>query len=420
MRTTSISRGLLSVLLALAAGPLAAGTECRISGTVVDADGKPIRDVLVMVRSAEVELQYDKKTDKKGQFALMLVDATRPYFIRLQKEGYQPVQEQLELEIGGTVRKTWTLLAGDAAEEPVAEAPAAAIDASNKVARIYNEGLQAYDADDLETALARFEQAAELAPELPEVWTGLSLAFLRLGRHEEAASAADQLAAINPDEITGLRVQYEAHRALGNKEREATALARLIELDPGAATARRVFNAGVDLLRAEKTAAAIARFEEAAAMDPDLAPTHAALASLYLNDGRHADAAGAAERATTLEPDKTETWAILYLARRLSGQPDQADDAFERMSAGDSAFVGGPFLDYGVEFFNRGEVAEARAIFERVLGVSPDHPKAHYYLALCLLNAGDTAGAKARLQKFLELAPEDPEAPVAREMLQSM
>ena len=90
------------------------------------------------------------------------------------------------------------------------------------------------------------------------------------------------------------------------------------------------------------------------------------------------------------------------------------------MKAANPGFLGEGFLEFGIRDFNAGNVAEAREIFERVLETLPDQPKAHYYLALCLLSAGETGPAKEHLQRFVELAPDDPDAATARDMLATM
>ena len=71
----------------------------------------------------------------------------------------------------------------------------------------------------------------------------------------------------------------------------------------------------------------------------------------------------------------------------------------------------------GVAVFNAGQIDDARALFDRVLELDPDHAHSHYMLGMCFVNTGDNAQALEHLEKFLELDPENPDAATAREMV---
>ncbi|MGH7751845.1 MAG: carboxypeptidase-like regulatory domain-containing protein, partial [Gemmatimonadales bacterium] len=104
-------RAALAALLAAALLPLAlhAAGEGRVLGTVEDDAGQPLEGVTITVTSPEFKYSQEKKSDKKGKFSLLVLDATRKYEIKLEKEGYQPFQAPLDVKLGETVRVGYTL-----------------------------------------------------------------------------------------------------------------------------------------------------------------------------------------------------------------------------------------------------------------------------------------------------------------------
>lgn len=416
LKTTATFLGLLLGL----AGAASAGTEGRLQGTVKDPDGKPLAGVQVTVNAVEVQLEQSRKTNKKGGFTLLLVDATRTFNIRLEAEGYRTIEEELALKIGGVVRRSWTMVPATASSEAAEGAPPTAIEGTNKMVKLYNSGLDAFNAGDLETAIGNFEQVAELDPTLAEAYSGLAMAYLRQKDNAKAAAAAERLLELRENDVNGLRVLYEANRALGNSAEEAAALARLEELDKTPSTARRVFNAGVADYQAGDYDGAAARFRQALEMDPALTPAHVALARIYVHQGDLEQGRASAERVVELDPKNGEILGLLYVIHRADGDEGKAEETFAALQAADPDYVGRGFFDQGVSYFNAGDSASATRIFEGVIATLPDHPKAHYMLGLSLLSSGKTVRAKSLLQRFLELAPDDPDAGTARQMLDSM
>jgi tetratricopeptide (TPR) repeat protein len=291
---------------------------------------------------------------------------------------------------------------------------------SQKAARLYEEGAEAFEAGDLDLALEKFQEFAAENPEIPEIHRALAMTHFRREEYSEAVSSAEHLLQLNPSDSDAARILVEAYRDMGDEEGAAKALARLEELEPDADTARLVFNSGVARFQAGDPEGAAERFERALEMDPQLAPAYSVLASIYLNLGQYEKSIANAQRHLELVPGDARTYGILYLDYRVLGDKAKADEAFEAMKAANPGFLGEGFLDFGILDFNAGNVDQAREIFERVLETLPDQPKAHYYLALCLLSGGDTATAKEHLQRFVELAPDDPDAATARDMLATM
>ncbi|MGB6641965.1 MAG: tetratricopeptide repeat protein [Thermoanaerobaculia bacterium] len=410
----------LLILLFAAANTLWAAAQGRIFGTVIDQEEQLLEGVTVTIVNLDTNDETVRETNKKGKFTVVLLDATKRFVIRLEKEGYQAFEEPLNPVVGDVLRATWMLVAGTGSPMAAPVAPTGPQVTSTQAARLYEAGTEAFDAGDLDLAIEKFEQFAADHPEVPEVHRALAMTFLRKESYPQAAAAAERLLELTPDDSFGVRIQIEAYREMGDEEGAAKALARLEELEPSADTAVLVFNSAVALVQAGDFEGAAARFERALEMDPELGPAYGALAGIYLNLGQFEKSIASAQRHLELEPNSASSYGILYLDYRVLGETAKAEEAFAAMKAANPGFLGAGFLEFGIKHFNAGNVEEAREIFERVLDAVPDQPQAHYFLALCMLNAGDTVRAKELLQRYVELAPDDPEAATARDMLATL
>ncbi len=406
--------GPLALAALLAPTLLSAQAQGRVKVTVVDEQGQPVPGVAVTITSTEVGYHKEVKTDKKGQFAVIFVDATRIYSVRLEKEGHETVDESIDPAAGGNIEKEFVLpskgsgAAGGATETgPVAD-PAV---------NAFNEGVSALQAGDRETAKQKFRRAMELNSRLPEAPAVLAGLAADEGDAEQALAMAERALALDPDNTRALRVQHDVYRQRGDKAKADAVLERMKLAEGGTETAIRIFNEGAEAARLGDLDAARARFEEALGVDPELAAAHAALARIHFAQEHWEPAIAAAEKAYELDPGQASVLKVAYEAYRRQGDAEGARRVFEEMSRADPVGVASALYESGVQMFNAGNMAGAQQALEQALEANPDLPKAHYTLGLAYANTGDNAKAKEHLQRFLELAPDDPDAATAREML---
>lgn len=77
-------------------------------------------------------------------------------------------------------------------------------------------------------------------------------------------------------------------------------------------------------------------------------------------------------------------------------------------------------FDEGLDLFNIDEYDEAIKKFTDVLTENPDHPDAHYYIAISWANKGEPGKAISEFTKAIEKDPNDADALIGRgEVLQS-
>jgi tetratricopeptide (TPR) repeat protein len=294
--TRALCAALALILFAFALPAHAVG-EGRILGTVVDASGAPIPDAKVLLTRKGTGYKQEKKTDAKGTFTLLVLDATQEYQIHVEKAGFLPVDENVKAKIQDTLRVTYTL-------QPEAKAAGPqALTGENKAILAYNEGVAKLQANDKPGALAKFEEAAQLNPKLPDAQIVLAELYLDQQKNAEALAAAERYLALKPNAPRALSVQYDAYTALGDAAKADAALEALLQADPGHDSAVRLLNKGVSLFNASKVDQAVQIFERVLQVDPTLAKTHYMLGLSYANSGDNAKAKEHLTKFLELAPD---------------------------------------------------------------------------------------------------------------------
>ncbi|HUH04288.1 MAG TPA: tetratricopeptide repeat protein [Kofleriaceae bacterium] len=172
----------------------------------------------------------------------------------------------------------------------------------------HNEGVAAVRIGDDETALERFEEALRLSPDLAPAALGMAVIHLRRSQFQEAAAAAERLLAIEPENVTGLTIRWQAYRALGDPAKEKEALQALAARDPAPIVAD-LLNGAKQLFEAGDPRAASAQLEQATQLAPDNAEVHYRLGLCYVSLDDKAGGKRHLERFLALAPDHPESAA---------------------------------------------------------------------------------------------------------------
>ncbi|HVT57603.1 MAG TPA: tetratricopeptide repeat protein [Thermoanaerobaculia bacterium] len=175
------------------------------------------------------------------------------------------------------------------------------------------------------------------------------------------------------------------------------------------------FNEGVAALHAKDHVTAIAKFEQAATLDPKLAPAQAALSGLYLDQKRYPDALAAADRSLALEPGKESAMVARYEALKGMGGRARAAEALEALAKQH------PGRDVAVRLFNEGAEAtrekkgdDAVAYLKRALEIDRTLTPAYQALSNIYLGRQAHADALAIADRWIEVEPQNIEALQAR------
>lgn len=414
-----LNRARIVILPLLAAFWLAgslAGAQAfgRVTLVVTYPDGRPAEGVKIIATCDELtNFLQEKESDNKGKAILTFMDATKSYNIRFEMEGYEGAEFTVKPRVRGNITREVTL---DEPGRKQGETPPA-VGKLKPAEEAFNAGLLALRDNDQALAKTKFEEAITLDPKLAVAHSALAGIYLEQGDHQSAIAAAEKVIEILPEDARAYGVLYDAHSALGNKKEARAALSTLENLGLSSDSAALVFNQGASSYKVGDNATAETKFKEALAIDPELVPAMSALAAIYMQEQRYAEAVAMAEQVLAREPTNQKELARRWEAYKALGDEAKAKEAFETLAAANPEVLAKDLFDQGVQLFEGGDVASARGNFERVLELQPDHPRAHYRLGLCHLSADEKEDAREHLQRFVDLAPDDPEASSAQAML---
>lgn len=406
---------LLTVLLLLP-GLASAYRQGRLIGKVVDADGNPLSGVRVTTTCGEIpEFREVATTNDKGIFKVDFERINVVYLYEFDKAGYVTLKVEQKWTVEGTERHEFKMYRAEA--PTLGDLPPVLASVADPAILAYNAGVRAFQAQDYETAVPKFQEAVDKDPSLRQAWVALSALHLEQQRYAQAAEAAEKAVALGATDESVLKTRWEAYRRLGDDARALKAREDLEKFGRLSEEAKRIYNEGVALVKVEDDKEAFAKFQEALELDPNLEPALLGLATSGLKIDRAAEAAAAAETLLKADPQHAEALKIRYNAALQLRDEAKLVEALRGLAAVDPTTAHDALFVLATAAFDRDETAKARERFRLVLQIDPTHARAHYFLGLILMREGAKAEAKSHLERFLQLAPNDTDAPTARDAL---
>jgi len=406
----------LAVLLLAFPGLTSAARKGRLIGKVVDPEGQPIRGVRVTTTAAEIpELREVDTTDEKGLFKVDFPRLNIEYLYEMEKAGHVTIKISQNWTVEGTERHSFTMLPAQA--PTLGELPPALQAVANPATLAFNAGARAFQSQDYDTALAKFQEATERDPSLRPAWVALSATHLEQRRYQQAAEAAEKAIALGATDEAVLKTRWEAYRQLGDEAKATKAREDLERTGHLGEEAKRIYNEGVALSRFKEDAAAFEKYQEALELDPNFEPALLGLAASGLALDRAPAAAAAAETLLKMNPENPEALKLRYNAALKLRDEAKLIEALLGLAAVDATTARDGLFTLANAAFDRDDMAKAKEGFGLVLKLDPSHARSHYSLGLVLMRQGAKQEAKAELERFLELAPNDPNAAMARDAL---
>ena len=214
--------------------------------------------------------------------------------------------------------------------------PTSDLDAYNHYLR-GRQWMAARGKEDLENALAEFEQAVEIDPDFALAWVGIgdSIHLLfeigavdRIEHQEIHGQAVENAMALNDrlgEAYTSLAFYYGDLREF---EKEKTALLKAIQLNPNYAQAYLWY---ANILRgAERAENRLSLLYKAAQLDPLSSIVHLNIATELHNLGREKDARQRLHQLSQMDPDFADTYSVLGGLDAESGHLASAIQLFRR------------------------------------------------------------------------------------------
>ena len=294
----------LSALLGLGlAAAILASAQARLTAKVTDSAGNPIEGVTVTVTTKNIStFKLVLKTDKRGVYATIVNDATMPYHLKFEKEGYVPFEGDKKVAIGDTGGLDARLM--KVSEAQAAQAAAAPPSTSEVAASTYNEGVDLMNAGDKAGAEAKFLQAARKNADLPIVWKALTVIAFDKKDWAKTIEYGQKATDLDPGLTSLYSMMAEAARQSGDKKGAADYLAKFAEANPD--TPEMLYNKGVEAYNHNKMKDAEEALAKAIAAKPDYAIAHFWLGMASINLKKNAAAKEHFQKYLELDPKGEE------------------------------------------------------------------------------------------------------------------
>ena len=306
MRKTRVLAALAAVGAFAVAATLWAGAQARLTGKVTDSAGKPIEGVNVTVTTPNLgRLKIALKSDKKGQYGTVLNDATMPYDVKFEKDGYVPWQTKKKVPVGDIGVVDARLLKPSEAGAPAGgQAAPAAPSANEQAALSYNAGVDLLNGGDRPGAEAKFVEAVGKNADLPQAWQALTqLAF---DKKDWAKTLEYGQKAVDLDPSVGAIFAMLATAATqsGDKKAAAQWQAKYDEANPD--TPEILYNKGIDAYNKKKLKEAEGLLGKAVEAKPDFALAHFWLGMTSFTLNKKAAAREHLQKYVELDPSGSE------------------------------------------------------------------------------------------------------------------
>jgi cytochrome c-type biogenesis protein CcmH/NrfG len=303
MRTMLI-RSLLALAVLLSAAAVPALAQSVVRGKVVDAQGKPVPDAVILFEAQGVNRKTQTKTDRNGDF-LQVGLSSGEYKITASKEGVGSQTLPGRVSQGQNPPLSFTLT--PAAPAGSGLGAAADKEAAAKMQALAAQGLDAMKSGNNDDAIAAFTQLTTQVPTCSDCYYNLGVAYTNKKDYAQAETAYKKVVELKPDSAdawTGLANIYNAQKKF---DLAAEASANAAKYSGGAAgaaggSAEALYNQGVILFNAQKFPDAKTQFEAAVKADPNMAMAHYQLGMTALNLGDFAVAVSSLESYLKLDP----------------------------------------------------------------------------------------------------------------------
>jgi len=177
------------------------------------------------------------------------------------------------------------------------------------------------------------------------------------------------------------------------------------------------------LLNEGKFAEARTAYEEGMAKltdDPTLHPAILrSIAMTYYREKNVNQAIETLKKSLALAPDDVDSMRLIASLLVEANREPEAQAYIAKLPAG-AGLDPNTLLNVGIKSFNEGKIDQALSDFNRVVEQNPELPDAYYFRGLVYLNQGKNAEAKADFQKLLQLAPNHDKVAEVQEFLKEL
>lgn len=269
-----------------------------------------------------------------------------------------------------------------------------------------------------EEAVAAFQKLYRPGGQDTRALRSLALAYISSGRPDQAVALLESELSRHPESAELSQLFVRALASAGQRRRAIDVSRNLLSRTPQSAEAYRLH--GQLLLESGDAAGAVSSLRQAAKLAPGDSGNLPLLAVALQESGSLAEAKIVFEEAVKLRPD--DAVLLNNYAYFLAESGSSLDQALAMAQKASLAMPRIPeFADtIGWVHMKRGELGQARRIFEDLVRKHPENPTFQYHLGLTSLEVGDKGRARDELGRALALHPQSRQAFHIREILERL
>jgi tetratricopeptide (TPR) repeat protein len=310
-----------------------------VSGTVVDQQGDPIKDVTIRIEGLDSPRKYKLKTDKKGHYLHAGVPIQGRYRVIAEKKGYQSTyREGIKPGSSSTDERgivNFEMAKGEAGilafemtdeqRKELEKQREEAIKQNEKLKAIkgdFDQGVALYNGGQYEQAVAAFEKVLQTDNSQAVVWANLAAAYAKMDENQKAADAYDKAIAIEPENAGYYQNKASILAAMGKSDEARELYAKAASLSATgnpADAAVNYYNMGVTYINAGQNQEAADALKKAIELDPNHAESHYQLGITLLGMGQVDDAMAQFETYLKLAPNAPNAEVAKALMEQMGG-----------------------------------------------------------------------------------------------------
>lgn len=267
----------------------------------------------------------------------------------------------------------------------------------------FNRGLALFHLGDFASALASYDQAINIKQDAYKGWYNRGITLGELGGFADAVTSFDRAITIKPDYYEAWSSRGLALVQLGHLAEAIDSYNQAVHLQPQ--DQDNWYCRGLALLEKGDYVSAIASFDKALEIDP-------ASHLLWYNRGvglwnlnRWQDAIASLDKAIEIEPLSEQVWYIRGNALDKMGKTVEALASYEQASQIEPNYHE-VWIDRGVVLFKLSRWAEAIKAWDRAIQIKPDFYLAWFNRAVALEQLGQYNESLASYDQSIEINPD--------------
>jgi predicted Zn-dependent protease len=271
---------LVAAALVVASGVLAPPVAAQtggVEGQVVDEEGRPLADSVVIIESLRVSRKNEVKTNKDGRYRMIGLQAG-PYRVTATKDAYQARYVEVDVHLGDPTKVMDIQLVSLAAVEAVTGP------SEPELRERFNRAVEQIRAGELDEAEATFLDLATLYPDVAEFHQNLGYVYAKKKDWARAEASYEAALAQKPNDPALTLALAGVHEDAGEPDRALAILSEAAVANPKDGSLQ--FERGMLLLKSKKPAEAAEALEAALANDPSRVEAHYFLGTLLVNEGK--------------------------------------------------------------------------------------------------------------------------------------